>query len=119
MDRAKRYALLITYALLLFFLLMLFVAMDIVERPDNPLTCKDAIPLIGWAIIFAIHHVLSFRHLQKNGRAFSFQLICILMDLNFLWYFRSLDLLGIEKSMLLWIVILRVGSLLLHIRKKR
>lgn len=118
MLQIKRYTLLISYILLLFILLMLFVATDIVERPDNPLTTIDIIPFVVWAIVFAAHHILSHLYMRRNDRVFSFQLICSLMDLNFLWFFLSTNYVRFQEWMLLWVIGLRIGSLLLTNKKR-
>lgn len=118
MFTLKRIILLTSYFLLLFLLLMLFVATDIVDRPDNPLTIIDIIPFVLWAIVFAVHHILSYLYMRRNDRVFSFQLICSLADLNFLWYFLSTNYVRFKEWMLLWVIGLRIGSLLL-VNKER
>ena len=115
MNKTKRYILLCTYVLISFVLYMFFVADNLVPRHDESFTILDTLPFVFMAGIFGIHHFFSYKYLLSNYRVVSFQLFCSIVDLISLFHYSSLHYFRFKEWMLIWIVGLRIISLLLRI----
>ena len=118
MEKIKRYSLLTSYVLLMAILFMLFLGDNLVPRRDESFVLKDTIPFTVWAVVFMVHHIFSYLHLRNDYKVLSFQLFCSIIDLSFLFCFLTLYYFRFKEWMLIWVIGLRIGSLLLTNKKR-